>query len=197
MKFGKTVAAAAVAACFTLLGSPAARANVILTYTGNDFNSFSAGQTTYTTADKVTASINLASPLGDDHPFFTVTPLAFSISDGVQTLTNKTPGVGDVFVFETNSTGVITFWDFHAGVGATSTVGSVNLLFPPGEVFDFGNMTLPTIGFQQGAVHGDPGSFIATTVPEPPTVSLLGGGLLSLSLLWLRRRRSLDLAQVS
>jgi hypothetical protein len=51
--------AAAVGVGFAVLGSPsAANANVILMYTGNDFTTFNPpGQTTYTTADKVTVSI--------------------------------------------------------------------------------------------------------------------------------------------
>jgi hypothetical protein len=75
-------------------------ATVMLTYTSNVFTSFA---TPYTGMDKVTASITLANPLGDNLMLSPITPLHFSISDGHQTLTDTTPIQLENFDFETNA----------------------------------------------------------------------------------------------
>ena len=76
-------------------------------YTGNPFTEVHG---VYTTNDFVTAMVTLADPLppnfhGD------VTPTAFTLSDGVQTLTNTTPLIGSRFIFVTNAPGEITLWE--------------------------------------------------------------------------------------
>ena len=52
-------------------------------YTGNPFTIVSGP---YSTSDFVTAMVTLASPLPANMPLTQVTPLAFSLSDGVQTI---------------------------------------------------------------------------------------------------------------
>lgn len=71
MKFRKVVAGAVIVQGLALLDLSGAHADVILTYTGNDFTIFTAP---YTATDKVTASITLANPLGDNLNLATVTP---------------------------------------------------------------------------------------------------------------------------
>src|SRR5262245_29888645 len=118
-------AVAATVVGFTVLGSPAAHANAILHYTGNDFTAFLPP---YTATDKVTATITLANPLGDNLPNTQVTPLAFSLSDGVQTITSLNATCA-TFAFSTNSVGLITHW----GVQVTATIGGGNSLI---DTFD-------------------------------------------------------------
>ena len=57
-------------------------------YTGNHFTDVTGP---YTTSDFVTAMVTLAGPLGANMPLTEVTPTAFTLFDGVQTITNIPP----------------------------------------------------------------------------------------------------------
>ena len=76
-------------------------------YIGNHFTDVSG---LYTTSDFVTATITLAGPLGANMPLTEVTPIAFTMSDGVQTITD-TGGIFSFFVFSTDASGFITLWN--------------------------------------------------------------------------------------
>ena len=96
-----------------------ARATFIETtyvYTGNPFT-FVTGS--YSTSDFVTAMITLASPLAANTPLTAVTPIAFSLSDGVQTFNGPNPLIGFIFRFATgpSPSGQDTAEEFR---GATS-----------------------------------------------------------------------------
>jgi hypothetical protein len=80
-------------------------------YTGNPFQVATAP---YTTSDFVTAMVTLASPLPPNFADF-VTPTAFTLSDGVQTITLQT-AFSFGFVFITDATGAITFWNIEVFV---------------------------------------------------------------------------------
>ena len=77
-------------------------------YTGNPFTDVSGP---YTTSDFVTAMVTLAGPLGANMPLTEVTPTAFTLSDGVQTISNTTPDLSTILQFATNARGEITVWD--------------------------------------------------------------------------------------
>jgi MYXO-CTERM domain-containing protein len=184
MKFSRLVFGAVIAQGLALLSSPAAHAHVILTYTGNDFTFFIVP---YTSTDKVTASITLANPLGDNLNLAPVTPRVFSLSDGVRTLSEVDPSISGIFEFSTNAAGMITEWD----VEASRTGGPANFIATqdvPGMIIDIA--VLIPVGSHMGSVLNDPGVWTASSaaVPEPPTVSVLGAGLLGLGLLWWHRR---------
>jgi len=83
-------------------------------YTGKPFTEVAG---VYTTDDFVTAMVTLADPLGANF-HGTVTPTAFTLSDGVQTLTNTTPSITSSFNFVTNARGEITLW--HVSVDLVS-----------------------------------------------------------------------------
>jgi MYXO-CTERM domain-containing protein len=167
-------------------------ANVIIAYTGNNFDSFTSP---YTGTDRVTASITLAAPLGGNLAPTQVTPLAFSISDGVGTLDDTSPIFFDSFFFGTDASGAITNWDVFAVVFGQGQEGhSIRTFSGGGQTpVDIGVMTAEgTLAF--GFIFGHPGSW--TTIPEPPTVTELGPGLLGLlGLLWWRRRQNRDFAR--
>jgi hypothetical protein len=75
-------------------------------YTGNHFTDVTGP---YTTSMFVTAMVTLAGPLGANMPLTEVTPTAFTLFDGVQTISRTAPhSLG--FWFATNARGEITFW---------------------------------------------------------------------------------------
>jgi MYXO-CTERM domain-containing protein len=189
MNFKNLATGAAFALGFACLGSPA-HADVILTYTGNDFTQFTAP---YTGTDKVTASITLANPLGDNLNLAPVTPLAFSLSDGVQTLTNDTPSLDTSFEFSTNAMGVIDGW-FVRLIDTSGGPPNIFTATESGAVMDFA----AAISFTATGSNGnDPGTWTSTSVavPAPPLSNLAGLGVLGLAFLWRRRRQILGLAQ--
>jgi MYXO-CTERM domain-containing protein len=195
MKLRNVVAGAVMVQGLALLDLSAANANVILTYTGNDFNTFSPtlgspGQP-YTATDKVTASITLANPLGDNLNLKSEIPLAFSISDGQQTLANTTPGIffrSLSFEFSTNASGTIIGWNVYVDLDAT------NLIQTTGQL-DAGNLVNPA----EASIRDDPGTWTETNVavPAPPLSNLAALGVLGLAFFWRRRRQILDLVRYS
>lgn len=178
MTFKNLAIGASLGMSIGLLGLPPAHANVILTYTGNDFFSlFPSGQTVYSTSDKVTATITLANPLANNTSNQYVIPIAYTLSDGVQTFTSLAAIPSSGFLFVTNAKGVITQWWVMANnADASFGVDTLNLpTISPPEVYD--------AGFYDGAsgqVSGDPGHWTTTTTseavpaPEPSTLAVLG-----------------------
>jgi|SRR6516165_11838595 len=168
-------------------------ATVMLTYTGNDFTNFT---NLYKATDKVTVSITLATPLGDNLNLAPVTPLMFSLNDGVGTIRNTDPPASSLFEFSTDSSGNITGWDVNATEGSpvsffqittenATSVGTTD----NAEISNTGS------GTSTASNTNKPGAWTTATaaVPEPSTVSVLGAGVLGLGLLWWRRRQNRDL----
>ena len=73
-------------------------------YTGNPFTNVSGR---YTTSDFVSGMLTLAGPLAANMPLTIVSPIAFSFSDGVQTITQANAS-GYTFSFATGPGGAIT-----------------------------------------------------------------------------------------
>jgi len=188
MNFTKLATGAALALGIALLSSPAAKANVILAYTGNVFTVFSAP---YTGTDKVTASITLANPLGDNLNFVPVTPLAFSMSDGEQTLTNETTLHATNFAFSTDSTGAISLWVISAGTPDGNEILSER---ETGLAEDF---ALANGGQSEASNRSHPGIWTETTapVPAPPLSNLAAFGVLGLAFFWRRGRQIFGLGR--
>jgi hypothetical protein len=145
-------------------------ADTTYTYTGNDFTNV---HSPYTTADSVTGSFTVASPLADGLSNVSISPISFSFSDGHQTITNTTPGLTGGFIsFSTDANGDITQWDINLLVSAFPDIIETELI--PSETIDLVQMRTP-IAF----VEDDPGTWTsAPTVPEPESLVLLGTGLL-------------------
>jgi hypothetical protein len=139
-------------------------------YTGNPFTTATAS---YTTSDFVTALVTLADPLAPNMPLTIVTPLAFSFSDGVQTITDLNV-MSTSIRFETGQTGVITEWEIQviSGFGVVRTTNTP----PLGDVVDVGAMG-PAQGFNLGA----PGEWVLSSVPDVgSTLALLFLSLMAL-----------------
>ena len=93
-----------VSVAFAVAGTNA-KANVVYTYQGDYFNIFYGS---YSGADSVSGSITLSSALGDNLFYTDVTPISFTFSDGIQTVTSsETPWNVDGFEFSTDASGNI------------------------------------------------------------------------------------------
>src|SRR5262245_27944888 len=156
-------------------------------YTGNSFTIVSGP---YSTNDFVTAMVTLASPLGLNHDLNTpVTVTAFSLSDGVQTITS---GVGQVnfseFAFETGPGGMIINWT----VTVTIPSGEISTSkLPNGLREDSGVEKFPDPG--TGFIFGEPGTWTtlgAVVADTGSTLSLMTVTLLALGLVARRFKRA-------
>src|SRR5206468_13106293 len=97
-------------------------------YTGNPFTYVTG---VYTTSDFVTAMVTLASPLGANMPLTQVTPTAFTLSDGVQTISNLNAIFAAAFFFATNASGGIAAWYVFVRIAPTQEGGSILTATPP------------------------------------------------------------------
>ena len=120
----KTVLSLAVALTIALVAQPMF-ANTIYSYTGNPFTNVTAP---YTTSDFVSGMLTLAGPLAANMPLTAVTPIAFSFSDGVQTLTQSDVRFSE-FLFATGPSGAITQWEVQLqGFGRGSLINTDDFL---------------------------------------------------------------------
>lgn len=179
MKKLSITAAIAVATMFAAASAQAIPITYV--YTGNPFTVISDGGGTgpYNTSDSVTGSVELSTPLGDSFNG-SVTPIAFSFSDGVQTITNSSTLTTTTFLFQTDSSGAITHWfivlENSLPSGATN---NIDTSMEAGLSGDTGRVFEPGVGEVLGANGFDPGTWNQKTSSVPDTGSSLA--LLSLS----------------
>jgi hypothetical protein len=174
---------------------PSARADGITTYTytGQPFAaSFTGGVDSCTNGVgecNLSGTLTLSSPLPPNLPPFTpVTPLSFSFTDGVHTLTSD-----GTFRLGTGSDGQIVAWQFFMG---SCQPGSTEL----SSIFQQNSAAADTT-FTCGSIPGE-GTFIiggaqtfvqpsgtwsSTSVPEPSTLLLFGPGFLGIIGSWRKR----------
>lgn len=158
-----------------------ALADTVYTYTGNTFTLglFDGPEPPFTTSDFVSGWFSVAAPLGANRSFDYVSLLAYSFSDGVDTMTNNDPTAYFDFRVATDSTGAIDLWIIDLET-PDIFVGSYNniSLYP---IDDFG--VAP--GENVGANRDDPGTWTSATTPsavtpEPSSLFLMGSGVLGL-----------------
>ena len=121
-------------------------------YTGHHFTDVNGP---YTTSDFVTSMVTLAGPLGANMPLTDVTSqvTAFSLFDGVQTLSSTTPDLHiHVALFATNSLGEITFWEVGVIDPTLHEIFTINRIDIPHQL-DIGRLS----GTIAGSVEGTPG----------------------------------------
>ena len=182
-----------------------ANALTTYTYTGNVFDTI-ADETppggSYDNTMFVSGSFSLATPLVMDFLFGNITPLAFSFTDGRNTLTNFNSTIVE-FLVGTDSSGNIDEWginvfvDFPSivvGQQAKSISTSTILSSDKGEISEIFNVD--SVGSfaasSDSAENAVPGSWIRTTiaaVPEPSSLLLFTSGLLGLPIVRRKFRR--------
>ena len=148
-------------------------------YRGNPFTTVHGG---YTTSDFVSGMVRLAGPLAPNMPLTDVMPIAFTFSDGVQTLTNLTPSVSSLFRFATGPAGAISAWRINVGIPISVT--SIATVSAGGTVGDEG--ALDPVNF--GSNFDAPGEW-TTVAFVPDTGSTLSLMTLTLMALGLAARR--------
>lgn len=203
--FARIVVLALIASAFV---PPTANASTItLAYTGNSFGDFHffgiLPPDVYTTSDHVSGFIELDSPLGANLVATFVTPVSFSFSDGVNTITNANAtsiSIPPSFEFWTNTSGQIVNWAVNLSEALPGSLRRiVQTLNLPGtlgvdsgqSVFcgpvvncidASGDLSIDPLYAQSARVDGLPGVWttVATAVPEPATLGLLTLGLAAL-----------------
>jgi len=182
-----------------LLLTVPAMADVTYNYTGYDFNTFTG--TDFNAGDSVTGSFTLTSALGDNlgGANIALSSVGFSFSDGVDTITNTTPGINDCFCSPTidiwtNGSGQITNWEISLTAGE---LGSENITAENYYGGIFAGNVIEDSGFisagEQASTSGSAGEWNVgspATVPEPGNVALIGIGMLAMAAVrrkWQRR----------
>jgi len=175
--------------CAVALLSPAALyAGVEYTYAGNPLGpdppyTFNPP---YTASDSVKGYFTVGASLGDNLAFTNITGLvtSFWFTDGVQTLTQNTPGVSDTIEVATDGSGEVDAWEVEVGDCVNCIILSCNGdltgtdACSPGNGWGVGGAADETFyPGSVGLIEGYPGKW---SVPEPSSVVLLGSGVLGL-----------------
>lgn len=164
------------------------------TYTGNDFT---FAQAPFTANDCITGFFIAAAPLASNVTVEEITPVAFSFSDGLDTISNTSNPSSVDFVVGTDNSGNIARWSITVLLPGTKSTGYTAALFTQGNL---DGQSQDAAGRDGGAVFAsnsqDPGSWTETTLPsqvptpEPESIVLLGSGSLALAGAIRRRARS-------
>ena len=151
-------------------------------YTGNHFTNVSAP---YTTSMFVSGMVTLVGPLAPNMPLTSVSPIAFSFSDGRQAFTNTTASF-IVFQFATGPTGAITSWMVSVSFG-NPVVGVIETFNSQTVVTDAGNAEDGT-----GKNFGNPGTWspLSAVADTGSTLSLMTLTLMALGLTARRFKRA-------
>jgi hypothetical protein len=196
---GLAIQIGVIALVCPFMAATGAWADEMYTYTGPDFNAFTGSD--YNTSNFVSGSIILSTPLGDNlsNANESADIASFSFSDGNQTITNKSSGVSEAyFNFWTNASGTITGWELQFVVGSNDYIETSCMHSAPGcanGYIDKGELSSTEYGYVYTGTdngNGKVGSWIASPVPEPGTLSIMSLGLLGLGLLvGVKRRRGM------
>lgn len=168
-----------------------AKADVIYTYTGNNFTDvFTAG---YTTSDKITGTLTLSSALPSSLSTLTnesALVVSYSFTDGVNTFTKPCCDSGSqtIFSFETDGSGTITNWDVILETDDNHTGDLTTLSGPTG--FDQ-SLVDGALGGKNNADQGIWSLQSSTSsVPEPESLAIFAAALIGLGFLRICGRKA-------
>ena len=180
MKKTKILLFSAVALAVGFLTAASVQAvPITYTYTGNPFT-FTLPP--YTTSDFVSGMVTLEGPLAANMSLTTVTPTAFSISDGVQTITNLNPTLTFTdFAFATGPTGEITEWSVFLIASSNVEIATTTAQIPA--------VDRATSGASGDGANTDAPGIWSTAATTPDTGSTLSLMTLTLMALGVAARR--------
>lgn len=153
---------------FFLAGTAFADADVLYQFSSDSYVA-ATGAYTSGTQNKVTGYFTVPTALTAD--FSTFTPMSFSFSDGIQTITNLTPGVSSSFLVETQPFQHFAF-DVSVGDSVIDAESSLTIASRGADSFALAFGTTYSI----------------TAVPEPSTWAMMLLGFGGLGFLAHRRR---------
>ena len=165
-----------------------ALADVVYQYTGHDFTVVSSP---YDTSDYVSISVTLPAPLGPNlnGPQYAVNApiLAYTATDGVQTITGPSGDTTGTFEFSTDGAGTITAWSVtisqDSGGSIVTQYGAnfqVNLV-------DQGTLTRTELGYNEDEIGSWSGPNQTMSTPEPGSLAVIAIALAGLG--WTRRQK--------
>jgi PEP-CTERM motif len=196
MIFNRRGVAIVFAAALSAMLPASSSADAIYTYTGNFFTPVIPFIPPYTGTDRVTGWFDLTTALGNSSGEQFITPVAFSFSDGVNTITNLN-SVSTTFWVSTDPSGNITqSWTVYmTAIGALIESSNQVDFVPIPIIFDEGCVDPPhcLVG-GSGGNNYSPGTWAVTTgpalntaVPEPSTWAMMLLGFAGIGFLAYRR----------
>lgn len=185
MIFNRLGTAIVFAAALSAMFPASSSADVIYTYTGNDFTTVTAP---YTLTDSVTGYFDLTAALGNSTGPQSITPVAFSFSDGVDTITSSNASSAS-FNITTGPSGDITSWDIsilnQPGIGEDAIYTHNTPYLPLTVPGDEGALVA---GGSGGFNANAPGTWAVTAVPEPSTWAMMLLGFAGIGFMAYRRK---------
>ena len=174
------------------------QAITVYTYTGNAFDNTDLSQCAAPGCFNITAVIEVSTALAPNLALGSITPDAWSISDGVSTITDQTADYHAFWInVGTGSDGNINQWDFVIGndlgiAYGLDDVASIETRSGSSARDRTGYCTSGTPTSCSNTTYAElldsTGSWTMTTVPLPAAVWLFGTGLLGLIGIGRKRR---------